>query len=240
MDAMDGNTPAGAMRTRLLSRVAQSHRHESQFHTLRREEAAWTAPERGAATRTLWRHAMSSSVVARLDAHATLEVDLRFNQLEMVVLQGSGLLRERALRCGDAVLAPHGADWPVVAGAEGLTVYARRSRVAEPVGETVVIATLDESGWEDFCPGVRIRELCNGGERRSVLVKMRPGASVNAHSHGLEEECMMLAGEAFIGDTLLRSGDFQVAPQGSRHGAITTDVGALFFVHGSLDPAAYA
>jgi hypothetical protein len=51
---------------------------------------------------------------------------------------------------------------------------------------------------------------------------------------------MMLGGEAFIGDTLLRSGEYQLAPQGSRHGEVHTDVGALFYVHGSLDPAAYA
>ena len=99
---------------------------------------------------------------------------------------------------------------------------------------------VDDSNWQDFCPGVRIRELWNGGERRSVLVRMTAGARVNAHRHGLEEECLMLAGEAFIGDTLLRSGEYQLAPQGSRHGAIQTDVGALFYVHGSLDPAAYA
>jgi hypothetical protein len=69
---------------------------------------------------------------------------------------------------------------------------------------------------------------------------MRAGASVVAHGHMLEEECMMLAGEAFIGDTLLRSGEYQLAPQGSRHGEVSSDVGAVFFVNGSLDPAAYA
>ena len=74
-------------------------------------------------------------------------------------------------------------------------------------------------------------------ERRPVVALE---TSVVAHGHPLEEECMMLDGEAFIGDTLLRSGEFQLAPPGSRHGEITTDVGALFFVHGSLDPSAYA
>lgn len=240
MGAIDRDLPGDALRARLLGRVEASHRHERQFQTMRREESAWSAMSAGAASRLLWSNALSSSWVVRLDAGAALPADARFDLLEMVVLRGVPRLRDRSLRCGDAVLSPDSEDWPVKASGSGALLYVRRSRVIDPVQEPLVLATLDEAGWEDFAPGVRIRELWNGGERRSVLVRMRPGACVNAHSHGLEEECMMLAGEAFVGDTLLRSGDFQVAPQGSRHGAITTDVGALFYVHGSLDPAAYA
>ena len=88
------------------------------------------------------------------------------------------------------------------------------------------MSTLDDTDWDDFCPGVRIKALWEGGARRTVLVRMRAGASVKAHAHALEEECMMLAGEAFIGDTLLRSGEYQLAPQGSRHGEVSTDVGS--------------
>ena len=86
---------------------------------------------------------------------------------------------------------------------------------------------------------MKIRALWDGGERQTMLVRMAPGASVKAHGHALEEECMMLAGEAFIGDTLLRRGEFQLAPQGTEHGEVSTDVGALLFVHGVLDPADY-
>jgi hypothetical protein len=41
---------------------------------------------------------------------------------------------------------------------------------------------------------------------------------------------MMLSGEIFLGDLLLRAHDYQFAPQGSSHGLVYTDVGALLFV----------
>jgi len=45
---------------------------------------------------------------------------------------------------------------------------------------------------------------------------------------------MMLAGEVFLGDILLRAGEFQLAPAGSLHGEAYTDVGALLFVRGAV------
>lgn len=47
----------------------------------------------------------------------------------------------------------------------------------------------------------------------------------------LDEECLLLEGDAFIGDTLLRTGDWQLAPTGSKSRLITTDKGALVFMH---------
>lgn len=45
----------------------------------------------------------------------------------------------------------------------------------------------------------------------------------------------MLEGDAFIGDTLLRTGDWQLAPTGSESRPITTDKGALVFMHSACD-----
>jgi hypothetical protein len=44
----------------------------------------------------------------------------------------------------------------------------------------------------------------------------------------------MLQGEAFLGDTLLRSGDYRFAPAGSSHLPLYSDVGALLFLRGGL------
>jgi len=220
--------PEAALRRRLLDRVEASHRHERQFTTVRREPREWSA-----------RSSTALSSVIALAPGARLVLDPACNHVELVVLAGGVLVDDRQLACGDALVA--GALRCAEAHpTEGARVYLRQSRVDAPIVRGLMVHTQDDAGWDDFCPGVRIRELWNGGERRSVLVRMRPGASVVAHAHPLEEECMMLDGEAFIGDTLLRSGEFQLAPPGSRHGGITTDVGALFFVHGSLDPSAYA
>jgi quercetin dioxygenase-like cupin family protein len=231
-----------ALRRRLLERVHASQLHESQFVTLRRDAASFVTIAPGVQQRVLARTEVAVSSLVRMSAGALLPADICTARIELVVLDGEARLGELKLVRGDAASAPNHARHALRAGANGARLYLRCSvgaKSADADGLTH-FSTLDDAGWDDFVMGVRIRELSSEGERRSVLVRMRAGASVGAHGHALEEECMMLAGEAFVGDTLLRSGEYQLAPQGSRHGEVATDVGALFFVNGSLDPAAYA
>jgi hypothetical protein len=235
--------PAAAIeatvRRRLLDRVRASAIHESQFHTVRRDAPAWQPLADGVRRRELACTEVAVSSLVELSAGVLLPVAAGTRRIELVVLDGQARLGDVRLVQGDAACAPNDGRHPLTAGPQGATLYVRASRGDAGSADCVHFSTLDDAGWDDFCAGVRIRALWNGGERRSVLVRMRAGASVGAHGHGLEEECMMVDGEAFIGDTLLRSGEYQLAPQGSRHGAVATDVGAVFFVHGSLDPAAY-
>jgi quercetin dioxygenase-like cupin family protein len=231
-----------ALRRRLLERVQASRLHERQFVTLRRDEAPFVPTAPGIRQRMLVRTGVAVSSLVEMCAGAVLPADSDASRIELVLLEGDAQLGELKLVRGDAASAPNDARHALRAGANGARLYLRCT-VGGPAADAAGVArfsTLDDAGWDDFAPGVRIRELWNAGERRSVLVRMRAGASVGAHGHALEEECMMLAGEAFIGDTLLRSGEYQLAPQGSRHGEVATDVGAVFFVNGSLDPAAYA
>jgi ChrR Cupin-like domain len=229
------------LRARLMQRVQRSQAHESQFHTVRLESSPWQQPQADARSRPLATTAVARSSLIELAPGATLATTPGFTQAEAVLLVGELFVGTVSLDCGDAVCAPHDSAHALRAGAAGARIYLRLS--APPQGTRTQLlrfsALIDDASWQDFCPGVRIKELWDGGERRSVLVRMHAGARVSGHGHSLEEECMMLAGEAFIGDTLLRGGEYQLAPRGSRHGAITTDVGALFYVHGSLDPAAY-
>lgn len=233
--------PADPLRTRLMERVRRSHAHEAQFHTVRRDARGWHDLHDGACAKVLAHTPVATSRLLHIDAGATLKQQPGQTLQEVVLLAGALTIGASPLQVGDAACTPHDSAHVLRAGTVGAQVYLRLSAPAsEWVSEQRFSALDDDANWHDFCPGVRIRELWSGGERRSVLVRMNAGAQVNSHRHGLEEECLMLAGEAFIGDTLLRSGEYQLAPQGSRHGAVQTDVGALFYVHGSLDPAAYS
>jgi quercetin dioxygenase-like cupin family protein len=234
-------TPTPALRRRLLQRVQRSREHESQFQTVRREGGGWLDEAAGVRRKPLARTEVARSSLIELDPGAWLPATPGFSQTEFVLLDGAALLGKVALACGDAACAPQDDRHGVQAGPAGARLYVRLSASGRPPADVTHLSALDgDAGWQDFSPGVRIKALWDGGMRRSLLVRMDPGAAVSAHAHALEEECLMLAGEAFIGDTLLRSGDYQLAPQGSRHGSVTTDVGALFYVHGALDPAAYA
>ena len=233
--------PHPTLRSRLLQRVQASHAHESQFLTVRRDAGPWPLLAPAVRAKPLARTGMARSCLLELEPGAVVPLDAAFTQAELVVLSGQAVVPHVALACGEAACLPHDALHAIRAGAAGARLYLRLSAPDAPTPGLVHFSTVTgDDGWDDFCPGVRIKALWHGGERSSMLVRMRAGASVNAHGHPLEEECMMLAGEAFVGDTLLRSSDYQLALSGSRHGAVTTDVVALFYVHGSLDPAAYA
>lgn len=230
-----------ALRLRLMARVQRSRAHEAQFDTVRREQGAWHAEAEGVRSRRLAQTEVARSLVVELAPQATLPAWPGFRQAELVLLDGQASLGTIAFDSGEAACVAHGEGPRLQAGTDGARLYLRLSAPAVPPREPLHFSALHgDEGWLDFCPGVRIRPLWDGGERRSLLVRMQPGALVGQHPHALEEECLMVAGEAFVGDTLLRCGDYQLAPQASEHGAVTTDVGAVFFVHGALDPAAYA
>ena len=228
------------LRKRVFDRVRMSLAHERQFHTVRRDADAWHSLQPGVRIKALARTAVGRSTLVELAPNATLVPTPGFTQLELVLLEGETFVGSEAIGCGDAVLAPHDGKHRVSAGPSGARLFLRLSTPDEAPSKLLRFSTLvDDKSWDDFRPGVRFKALWGDGERSSLLVRMRAGASVSQHGHPLEEECMMLAGEAFVGDTLLRSGEYQLAPSGSRHGEVMTDVGALFFVHGSLDPSAY-
>lgn len=92
------------------------------------------------------------------------------------------------------------------------------------------------SAWIASGPGVRVCLLSGDALVVSMLVRFEAGAGVNDHHHALDEDCLVLEGEMFLGDMLLQPGDYQLAPAGGGHFGEFSDVGVLFFFHGALDP----
>ena len=45
----------------------------------------------------------------------------------------------------------------------------------------------------------------------------------------------MVQGELFLDDLLLQTGDYQLAPAGTRHRVTHTDTGAVLYAHGDLE-----
>jgi hypothetical protein len=78
-------------------------------------------------------------------------------------------------------------------------------------------------------------DLCVDGRRVSSFYRFAPGAQCPPHTHHQDEECMVLDGEVFFGDCLLRAGEYQLAPTGTYHGEVMSDVGCLLFVRGARD-----
>lgn len=99
------------------------------------------------------------------------------------------------------------------------------------------IQRVEEGIWEKSdVPGVSIRTLFvdQAKNQFTALVRMAPGSSYPRHVHNGPEECLVLEGELHVGDTVLRQGDYQRAPAGSRHGIQSTEHGCLLLIMSSL------
>jgi anti-sigma factor ChrR (cupin superfamily) len=123
----------------------------------------------------------------------------------------------------------HGADAPPPALRSRLLARARRT---PPRGLQTVRA--GEGDWRVFLPGVHLKPLAREGDTLTYLLRLDPGAIVVPHEHPQDEECIVLAGEAHIGDLVLRAGDYHLAPQGVPHDAVRSTTGALLFLRGAI------
>jgi quercetin dioxygenase-like cupin family protein len=90
--------------------------------------------------------------------------------------------------------------------------------------------------WREGFEGVQTLALWGTADVVSMLVRFAPGAGVPDHHHAVHEDCLMLEGSMFLGDIVLRAGDYQLAPAGGGHFGEMSDVGGTFFFHGALDP----
>lgn len=89
-----------------------------------------------------------------------------------------------------------------------------------------------EGRWERVAAGVQRKLLSEDPRtgRRSLLLRLQPGAGYPSHEHPEDEECLVLEGDLRFGDLELRVGDFQLAPAGVPHPAAFSPSGCLLFI----------
>ena len=93
-------------------------------------------------------------------------------------------------------------------------------------------------GWlRTALAGIEVKPLHVDKELRrvSMLVRMAPGSSYPKHRHASSEECFVVSGEIQVGERTLRTGDYQVAAEGSVHGVQSTETGCVLFIVSSQE-----
>ena len=110
-------------------------------------------------------------------------------------------------------------------------------RVSEPDARGLLTVRASEGEWKTFLPNVSIKVLRREQDTLTYLLKLEPGAALLPHDHPHDEECIVLSGEARIGDLVVRAGDYHCAYAGKPHGVITSEQGAVLFLRGAV-PAA--
>lgn len=245
---------ASGTRMQLFERVRHSLQAHREFLTVRREDGAWNDNAQGQTARTLRCDSSNRVEVVRLRPGAVLHWPQGVTAQEILVLEGAlaGPGSEASKAFADQAYAyqvRHRAASDVGLCAQGdTTVYLRHLlvdieklppleahwwRIPGPASGWVYPG---RKRWFASTPGVDVLPLKGDSDVVSMLVRFAPGASVADHHHALDEDCLVLEGEMFLGDILLRAGDYQLAPAGGGHFGETSDVGVVFFFHGALDP----
>lgn len=235
---------------RLLRRVQHSVSAHQGYRTLRREQHHWLPVAPGLREHRLREDAGMRVSLCRLDAGACWYLPPEAAAAELLVVQGS--LQASGRPGGDALAAEgyvvldRAISAPPWVAAEPTLLYLR-SRLRQAPALPALEAhwwqlAARQAGqprrhrWRAATPGVQIMPLCGDATVTSMLVRFEAGAAVPDHRHALDEDCLVLAGEMFLGDILLRPLDYQLAPAGGGHFGEASDVGVTFFFHGALDP----
>ena len=237
-----------AMRQRLRARVADSATRHAELRIHRATQGEWQHFKAGVAMKLLNRGPSGNSVLVRLTAGAHLPVHRHRWAEEGIVLDGALYLNGHMLARGDYHLSLPGSRHERITAPQGGIVFLRGASLGDrwamvevltgwlPYrGAPAVTQHVGEGLWTEIAPGVQQHILRPDGACHSRLIRMAPGTRLSRRDHDRDEECMVIEGDVFFGDVLMRAGDYHLAPAGSRHGLVESDTGALFFVHGAAE-----
>lgn len=231
-------------RGRLLDRVARSGAASRAMFTARRSRLSTVELAPGVRARTLYAAAggrplrPGEPVLARLiemDPGSRWEGPAADRHREWLIVQGSVQLDGERLGLRDYHVAPAGSQAQPVSSERGATLFLRESTLGAAAGTAATTVLDAQAGWPEFAPGIRRRVLWQHEGLAAMLYLAEPGAAVPLHTHGHDEECLMVQGELFLDDVLLQAGDYQLAPAGTGHAITETDTGVVIYAHGDLD-----
>jgi hypothetical protein len=245
------NGPQG-LRQRLLQRARRSVAEHAGFITVRHGDTPWTAWTDGRRTRELRGNGGVRIFMLELLPGAAVPALAAAHAQDVLVVQGllvavpahGPALQLPAQSYAVRTAADAHAVW---VAPQGALLYVRdltgpRSALAPaeaqwwpPEGAAAQFFPASDEGWLPFAAGVQVKPLVGSDAAVSMLARFEPGASVLAHGHGLDEDCLMLRGDLYLGDVLLREGEYQMAPGGSRHNGLMSDTGGVLFFHGAVD-----
>lgn len=237
---------ASSLRERLAARVAQSAARHRGLSTFRRDDAKWQTLAQGVRACVLHDAGTSRSAIVEFAPGSRLPSHRHAEHEECVVLQGSLYAGDMHVGLHDYHLAPAGSRHAGIRSDEGAVAFLRgtsigkRSDMLREVaaallpgeGDKPFTVAWSDAGWREMAAGALIKPLWQEGATASFLMRLAPGARLSGHPHQFDEECLMLSGEAFFGDILLRAGEYQLAPRGLTHGEAYSESGALIYVHG--------
>ena len=87
--------------------------------------------------------------------------------------------------------------------------------------------------WRPFLPGIERQVLHEAEGIMCYLLRFAPGATLPAHRHPADEECVVLQGAVRVGRQLLPAGSFQKVSRNRVESDTTSDEGAVIYLRGA-------
>jgi quercetin dioxygenase-like cupin family protein len=234
------------LRTRLLNKSSRSVAQNAGVRTIRLTDGVWRDLSKGIRVKTLLSDgSRGNSVLLQLAPGASLPQHRHHWLEEGIVLSGDFDLENLTLGPGDYLLSPPGSRHSAMISRNGAIGYVRGTAVGhtpallrELIGAWIPLPDsggqrllrAHDGNWERLEAGVEKKTLASDGISTSQYLRIERGGEIALGSRAPGDELIVISGEAFVNDILLRHTEYQSVENDNFACAISSDVGALVFV----------
>jgi anti-sigma factor ChrR (cupin superfamily) len=208
-------------------------------------DLAWQERQPGVRAKSLWADPATKrqAVLSRIEAGAKLPLHRHAGDELLFVVEGSLSDDFGMVTAGNMGYRPNGCVH-TVSTANGATVLAIITGGVESLsqresGPASQVFTLCDLPWIDVRPGVRQKRVWEdkASERRAILTRMEPGATLPRHRHVGDELIFIIEGANADESGPVTTGNMNYRPNGCVH-TVTTKNGAtlLAVVWGRTEP----
>ena len=208
-------------------------------------DIGWEERQPGVRAKSLWAEAETKrrAVMTRIEPGAQLPRHRHVGDELVFVIEGAIADEFGTVTAGNVGYRPNGCVH-TVSSKNGATLLAIVTGGVEPATESVnappsQIFTRSEIPWVDARPGVRQKRIWEdkASERRALLARFEPGATLPPHRHVGDELIFVIEGANADESGAVATGNMNYRPNGCVH-TVTTKNGAtvLAVVWGRTEP----
>ncbi len=205
----------------------------------------WQDRQPGVRQKSVWAHPATNrrAVITRIEPGAQLPRHRHVGDELVFVIEGAIADESGAVTAGNMGYRPDGCVH-AVSSKNGATVLAIITGGIEPATEigsapASQIFALSELPWVETRPGVRQKRIWEdkANERRAILARFEPGATLPPHRHVGDELIFLIEGANADESGVVTTGNMNYRPNGCVH-SVTTKNGAtvLAVVWGRTEP----
>ncbi len=208
-------------------------------------DLAWQERQPGVRMKSIWEHPETKrrAVMTRIESDAKLPQHRHVGDELVFVIEGAIADESGTVTAGNVGYRPNGCVH-TVSSKNGATLLAILTGGVEPATERgsappSQIFTLSELPWIEARPEVRQKRIWEDkvNERRAILARFEPGATLPPHRHVGDELIFIIEGANADESGVVNAGNMNYRPTGCVH-TVTTKNGAtvLAMVWGRTEP----